>query len=504
MNQENDLDRRGRDAAAGLRRSVRETPRSTDAPHRTNRRPLVVVAVAVVLLVGGFVLLRTSDTSDENGVAGTGQPTRLAFDPPPAGLEVTGAFEGPIAEEGTDLGVGEVTMYRSLSASRSDHPFVAGATITSEIGLSDDGAEILTSEDRVMEVTDLGHDRFAFVIVPNQEMRVMTLWTGGVPRDEAIGLAEAATHDAAGIVAIEPAQLPDGMEDVGRVPFAVLSPAPTSFATLTSSGGIGYADEAQGRVVTVSSVIAQDGWLDAASLLVDDPQEVEVRGNPAIGGTWQGSAEPSGVVNWVEPDGTLVRMEGYGYTVDEVVAMADDLVALTDAEWRDLVATSDGQRESGADESGTTFESVGEPVEGEPPPLGDEEGLPLIESFELVQADDEGERARLWSSMGPDEVLEVDVADGERLAHRLTGLVLFGVVPPDTAKVELRFGDRTFTSAEFLHVAENGSFPLWAYAFGLPAYPGDYELIATGEDGSTITRVEHSDGSSPPTITATP
>jgi hypothetical protein len=504
MTLDHDLDRRGRQAAAGLRQRVGETALSDDAPHHSSRRPLVVVVVAVLVLVGGFALLRIGDGApDEGGVAGTGQPTRLAFDPVPAGLAITGAFEGPLDDDfGT--AISDVTLYEEPSPDGPADRLVAALSTDVEPTYLD--PEVVTVDGRQVTIQDLGGGRTAHVVAPALGERTVSVITVDVPRDQATDLAVNAVIDDRGVVTVDSELLPNGMEWVALVPVGVAVPVATSFASLEGSGGIGYASggEAQTTTVTVTTVLAQTGWLDVSVLSLRDARKLTVRGQEGIGGSWDGLDE-SGVISWVEPDGTLVRIEGYGHTVEELVALADDLVPLSDDEWRALVASSEDERESsGTDETATTFEGIGEPIDGEPPPLTAAEVIPLMQSFSFTQVDDTGERAQVFPRSNPDDVLDLTPADGATLTHKVAGLMVYGVVPPDTASIEIRYDDQSIKSVGWMHVAENGTFPLWFYAFGLPSYPREYQLIATGEDGSTITLTSSTDGSVPQTITTTP
>jgi hypothetical protein len=386
-------------------------------------------------------------------------------------MDFTGAFEGPVAGAGAEQ-LPDFTVYRGPEGSGVS---LVGLATTGEPEAGGPGVETVVRGGReyLVEPTSAGE-----TISWSEGERVPTLIGRGLTRDELLTAAQATTVDGSGRIEVAPDALPADVTKVGVVPYGVATPMANAIATLDGSGGIGYADADQSRVLEVTWAIADHGWLEASEALLDEPRPLEVRGQPAIAGEL-GQGTTGNTLVWVEPDGTFVRLVGFALTVDQLLEIAESLEPLTPEQWQEMLDESD--RRSGdtaadsssgtAVESATTFEGVGEE-------------LPLL-MFDPVAG--EPTRAVLQISTVPDTELVVDATMARDLPHRVyDGRWLYGVVPADTALVEVSGTSGGASTTSFFHVSGPESRDMMAYLLEVPGLGRAYTITAHLEDGSTV------------------
>jgi hypothetical protein len=488
MNERNrnvDLDTYARQASAGLRQSVRDAELTTTAPRPAGGRRLVAVAVALVVLVGGFVVLtRGGDEPSEGGIASSGVATPLAPDPVPEGLAFTGAFEGPIDDEEEASLPSDVAVYTDSDVgSESDVALVA---LSAEGTANYDGSalEPIEFEGRTF-YGESQADGEAISWDDPVSGRAGIVSSRTLSREQLLDAARGATIDGRGVVEITAAALPDGLSLLATVPYGAVAPLGSAMAIVDGAGGIGYADAEQTRVLQVSFVLAGEGWLEASQALLYEPESLEVRGRPAYGGLV--SPEATGAtLTWVEADGTFVRLTGYGIMLDELADIAETLEPLSPEAWQALLDESDRERarSNGEATSGTevvtatTFEAIGDPIEPN-------SFIPIL----AFRPADSPSGAASVSVLGePDTAMIITPEQMPAIVHqRYNERFVYGVVPADTERLLVRYAGEEFEVTSFQNISGGGVFPAWAFVVGVHELSDSYELTAIGEDGSEIT-----------------
>jgi hypothetical protein len=360
-----ELDRRGREAAAALRRSIDTlvVDDANDAPvppgpavislgqptgdggRRGARRwSLAAAAVAVVAAVGGAVALLASG-DDGQAVRSRGPVDHLLPGPLPAGFEPVHAINIPdpaAMEFGFDIAI--------YGDPDTDDPWTATLAIAHLVA----DEELLGGPPSNGElVTVAGHDAWL-----RESEGIGGAWTGqgwevewqvddgrlivsgAVSREEILAAAEAASTEPA----IDPSGLPDGYTELARGPFVDTMLFTSLFEGNIDEFGLGsddgpglavtYADPSNRDAVRTAVVVAQHpgptSAVDLLHLSFPDAEETTVRGHHAVIGRSSeppGSAGAEGVVavQWAEPDGQVVTVVGFGVAEYDVLRVAQGL-----------------------------------------------------------------------------------------------------------------------------------------------------------------------------------
>lgn len=461
----NDLDARGRQAAAAVRARVREMElASAPGPRATGPAPrwVLIGAIALVVVVAGLlVVVRGGADSEEGGIASSGGATRLAPTWLPEGMTFSGAAEGPVPVD--EDGATELTVYAGPEGSD-----VVVIGLVSRDPITDGGEDPREGEDWI-----------ARSWLEVETGRTLNLQARGVTSEQVDAMVAATTSDERGGVTIADDALPAGVTRVGTVPIGVVSPNVSALATEPGVGVLGYASDDPERLLEIAFAPAGAGWFEAAAPTVPDGRSIEVRGQRGVVGAFDQDAAAPTMLVWVEPDGTFVRLVGFGLDEDELVAIAEGMAPLSDAEWQELldrtgqVTTGEASVEGTQLEApATTFEDVGEPL-----PTLTIEGL-----------DDGTDRVRLRMSHDATSELVTSAAQVGELPHAWAedGWI-YGVAPANARDVSVESSGWAYATTAFVPVAGDAPRPLRGYALRVTEDVTTYSITVRLEDGSEIT-----------------
>jgi hypothetical protein len=159
----------------------------------------------------------------------------------------------------------------------------------------------------------------------------------GVGRDQVIA---AATHVEDGRVAA--AGLPDGFDLLARGPLdAAVDPMGLTSLPYTSGLVLTYRPPGGAEDGPFIAMLQRPGDPEAVDLLrfaYPDGRSVEVRGRHGM----LGVRDDHVALQWLEPDGQLVTLYGLGFAEEVLLAMAEDLTEIAPGEVSDLAATTPG------------------------------------------------------------------------------------------------------------------------------------------------------------------
>jgi hypothetical protein len=319
-----DIDSRGRDAAAALRRAVPDADATAAPARRSPRAPFLVAAAGIVVALALAATLFASDGDDDDAVrAGVGSLAPRVVRDLPAGMELAGGFDLPVdslADEATPL-----WLYGS--GDRGD-PFADGdAAITRQVEdlpLDDLAADRVEIGDHAGVIDQLDRQTRLRVQVDDEVVSVLT-WS--LDRDGLVALGTELLAD--GLPGEAPTELA-GMRLIGQVN------ATGGVAAPVLEGARGHAvtyqsddDDGRGLMVTVVDDVPR-GWEVVLWALGPDAASLEVDGNEAR--VASPFAETSSVIAWRD-DGLIILVSGFGLDRAAVIAAAESLEVATEDEW---------------------------------------------------------------------------------------------------------------------------------------------------------------------------
>lgn len=349
------LDARAAAAADDLRAVAARRPVPTFTPDRLptplpaasgrSRRPLAIAAAVLLVAgaVGGAVALTRGGDGDGNlKAAGVDRPRPFVAGALPDGLQLAGVFSSDDAAADEEALLGRFHLYAD------DGTPVAGIALAPPI------EELVDDVDGDGEIT--GDERPEVVTVDGTEVWHIqpvfgTTWSAVDHGDRTVvAIAPdltAAQRDAlaagasleAGVLRVDP-----GTVEAWELR-AVLDDGMDAFPIAGSRRGIGrdghqavYFGGGGETGLTVTSTAAQDGAIEAMTLLAPDHGPVRVRGRDGLLVRFPVDEHTPDMVSvsWEERPGERVTVGGIGLTEAQVLAIAEDVRPAAAEEWQIL------------------------------------------------------------------------------------------------------------------------------------------------------------------------
>ncbi len=347
------LDQRAQAAAASLRAEAAIRPRpdfdpgrmSTPAPAsgrgRARGPALIAAAAVLVLLIGAVALLvvRSGDDETRPTTSTGGEPRGFLSEDPPAGLRLGGA--GEVSRQ--DAAAGPQAPLDLYGPSEAD-PRLGIAAFPGDETEFTDGEPIDVGGRPGMVHRNQGLGPLAVTTAVDGQVLV-----GISPSLDPDRLAEVLAATTMGVDApvVDVAALPDGWRRLGREPSLVglVSPVAAGRGSVGPSRLAYYAGgdptDVTTRSAVVQSIPGDAGTLHAPRLVLDDVEEVEVRGHRGFLGRMAYRSDDlnldSWVVTWTEAPGEIVRASAVGISRDEALALARSLAPVEESRWRTTV-----------------------------------------------------------------------------------------------------------------------------------------------------------------------
>lgn len=378
MNDFENFDQRARRAAADVRSHAAARPRPVFDPadasllpaparlgDRRSRRPLLAAAAVVLLvLAGGLALVVRHQGDDDRGPADTTTTT----EPPrpfvatdlPRGLQIAGAIDqSSVASQSMKLDAGGEFSALQVYGPSVDDPQLGVGLLTDE---SNDYAEFKKVEAggrTVLTLDDAGLGKH--VVIVRRDKRAVYAMSPVLDRATLADVAEGAVVNGLE-VQVPTGVLPDGFDFLTEEPgplgpvgefrnmvtgslvgsSAVYMRGTTSSTSDTPDGpdaNTPVVDDS--ATVVVRSMPAEPAGVQAARLFADDVTETSIRGHEALVTTSQVAGSGAGtvvrMVTWLERPGELLRVTGYGVSVEELTRTAEGVRPVPADEWADLV-----------------------------------------------------------------------------------------------------------------------------------------------------------------------
>lgn len=340
-----------RDRAAARRRPSFDPARPVDLPtpvarpDRSAPRRVLAIAAAVVLLAGAAGWWATASDEDAGPATTTGEGLRphVATDLP-AGLAPAGAFHRGDVEPDDVTGPG-AAIAAAFYGPADDDPQLAVAS----------GADLAEADEGLGAPVDLGGGLVARPL--GETFGLPGVLVTGTP-EPVILLSRSLSTGALGEIApsvrfddgrpeVAADGLPDGWRLRTREPDLLAAAFPMSAtAAAGEQYGAAYVAESEtgtdgpevdDRMAIVLSLPGDDARRASARLLLDDVEDVEVQGEPALVGRSPEGGDPSGeelwTVAWLARPGTLVRVSAYGLDRSETLRVAEGVRPAEGDEW---------------------------------------------------------------------------------------------------------------------------------------------------------------------------
>lgn len=530
------LDQRAAEAARDLRSAAERRPIPAFAPDRLptpapsssvrRRRPLAVAA-AVLLVVGaaaGTVAVTRDRGGDGNQKASTPtSPRPFVAGELPDGLRPVGVYSA----DGTTSDLDEEPLLGRFHVYGEDGRAVAGIAVGPPLDeLSDDadGDGELAGDERPERVVVDGVDVWQVRPMPD------AVWSAVEHGDRTVVVLAPtlsdADRDALAVGAtLEGDDLRVDPTTVDRWDLiSVLDDGMSAFpiaGTMRGAGSDGhqavYFGAGGETGVTITSLSADDGAVDALTLVAPDHGPVRVRGRDGIVVRFPiDEHSPDMVsVSWQERPGERITVGGIGLGEDQVLAIAEAVRPAEPDEWRTLVRdTRLGRLSDAINHDGTTVEELGA---GElsggvvwrltwltPSPDLDPDQGPQVEGFDVTLrvpgADSSGSTS--WSGSAPFGETVVAESGGRHLGA--------GIVDEAVASVRIERADGSIVGeapvlegagrrAWAVELVEDGLVAVALDASGAELGRMDVPLSGDGYEGTSNTvpcsTVEELDGS---------
>lgn len=310
-------------------------------------RRVLAVAAAVVLLAGAAGWWATAADDDDAGPATStdeGLRPHVATDLP-AGLAPAGAFHRGDVEPDDVTGPG-AAIPAAFYGPADDDPQLAVAP----------GADLAEADEGLGAPVDLGGGLVARPL--GETFGLPGVLVTGTPEPvillsrslstSALGEIAPAVRFDGGRAEVATDALPDGWRLRTREPDLLAAAFPMSASgTAGEQYGAAYVAETEAespevydRMAIVLSLPGDDARRATARLLLDDAEDVEVQGRPALVGRSPDGGDPAGeelwTVAWLARPGTLVRVSAYGLDRSETLRVAEGVRAAEGGEWDEL------------------------------------------------------------------------------------------------------------------------------------------------------------------------
>jgi hypothetical protein len=433
------FDRRAEAAAAAVRAAVADlqpAPGQGPEPFRRRWPALVAAVVLLVTAIGGVVLLRRDD--GDTVVAGPGDEVpRLVVGDLPDGLRPTGASDLPA--EGS-----VATTFRLYGRGTGEDPSrdgdVAVFVLLGQGSVAPIGGNVTV---RGVDGSLTEDETFGRTLAWEEpDVGSVFVMSHSLPRAQLLEVAASLRRSGDDLVLERP---PDGFRLIADLRGV---PGVTPGVVVPGDRGstVRYQSDDGERMLTVTGIGDSPGALDTVRWLGGErTRRVEVRGHDAwLAPSTTEAIMPVTTLGWRERPGRLVTVAGTGLSDEELRTAAEGLRQADDAEWADLLGSTDDAVDTAED---ATDLAVSPPWRY----TQDDDGSLC---FEVERADG----VASGSCSGPDALADPRVYEGAEQVDE--GWWLHGRVPDRAVRVAVQAegGERQVVDT----IADEGGGRVWA------------------------------------------